>query len=53
MFTLLWRIVPGNTTTKAIVSLLVALVILLVLMEVVYPYVEPILFPPSANTLGE
>lgn len=53
MFTLLWRVIPGNTTTKAIVCLFVALIILLVLMEVVYPYIEPILFPPSANTLGE
>lgn len=53
MFTLLWRIVPGNTTTKGVVSLFVALVVFLILMQVVFPYIEPILFPPSANTMGE
>lgn len=53
MFTLIWKIVPGNTTTKAVISLFIAMIIFIVLMQVVFPYIEPILFPPSANTIGE
>lgn len=53
MFTLIWKIVPGNTTTKAVLSLFIAMIIFIVLMQVVFPYIEPILFPPSANTMGE
>lgn len=52
MFTLIWKIVPGNTTTKAVFSLFIAMIIFIVLMQVVFPYIEPILFPPSANTMG-
>ncbi len=53
MFTLIWKTLTGNTTTKFVVTLFIAMIIFIVLMQVVFPYIEPILFPPSANTLGE
>jgi hypothetical protein len=43
VYTWIWRHLPGGTTSRALLSLLLALVVCAVLLFVVFPAVEPLL----------
>lgn len=51
MFTWIMHRGPGTKTTRLAIVVSILAAIFLFLMLVVYPYITPILFPPSSNTV--
>jgi len=43
MYSWIWRHLPGGTTSRAVLSLLLVLAICALLLFVVFPWVEPLL----------